>query len=84
MRIPSFGEFVETQKTAEQASPSFNKSKLKKNEKTKKKEKLGKLKLIYTNADQLTNVKKVELLEHIKQKHLYIVVITEMKPKKTN
>ena len=40
MRIPSFGEFVETQKTAEQASPSFNKSKLKKNEKTKKKKNL--------------------------------------------
>ena len=45
MRIPSFGEFVETQKTAEQASPSFNKSKLKKNEKTKKKRKTWKTKI---------------------------------------
>ena len=40
---------------AEQASLSLNNNKFNKNKKIKtKKEKLGKLKIIYTNADQLT------------------------------
>ena len=40
-----------------------------------------KLKIIYTNADQLTSLKKCELAQLILREEPHIIAITEIKPK---
>ena len=54
------------------------------NKKVKNKEKeeqYDKLKILYTNADQLTPTKKIELKELISRKKPHIIAICEVKPK---